>query len=179
MTLLRREPSDEEKAEAQAALWKMILLIGGGVIGGVVLLVLLVMWIGNARVPSKAVRDAETHIQDAGKIFMKYMQKNRGAGPSNEKQLADFLKSLPQAELEATGIKDRENVLISPRDNQPYGVVPNQSMMRMSGKSDGGTPVALYEKTGVGGKRYVLFLMGGGFTEMNDEQFRKAVPAAK
>jgi hypothetical protein len=130
-------------------------------------------------------RDTENHIQKAGLVFTRCMQKNRGKPPTSEKELADFLKSQSQSDLEAMGIKDREQALISPRDGQPYAVNPklDTSMMMGGGSSNkmssNNPPIAMYERVGVGGKRFVVFLTGGGVTEMADEEFRRVVPHAK
>jgi len=147
--------------------------------------VLVTLLIGCSRV-SKDTLDNESHFKRAGMVYTKFMQKNRGRGPANEKELADFLNSLPQADLDAMGITDKANVLISPRDGQPYGIVPKVDMSMMMG---GGPrrekqaftkpPIAMYEKTGSGGKRYVFYVTGGGVSLMDDQAFREAVPDAK
>lgn len=139
---------------------------------------------------SRSTLDAEAHFRNAGKVYTKFMQDNRGKGPSSEEELANYLKKLPDQELEKMGIdpKERDKVLISPRDGQPYGIVPNVDMtmmmgnqMKMKGKPGGPTrpPIAMYEKKGSGGKRYVWFVAGGGVTELEEEKFLEEVPGAK
>lgn len=137
---------------------------------------------------SKSTLDAEAHMRNAGKVYTKFMQENRGRGPTSEEELANFLKKLSDKDLETLGINpaEKDKVLISPRDGQPYGIVPNVDMTSMMGnkmKSKPGAPsrppIAMYEKRGSGGKRYVWFVAGGGVTEMEEEKFKEEVPAAK
>jgi hypothetical protein len=135
---------------------------------------------------SERTLDNEAHFKKAGMVYTKFLQKNRGRGPANEKELEDFLNTLPQADLDAMGITDKANVFISPRDGQRYGVVGKVDMSMMTG---GGPrrdkqaftkpPIAMYEKTGSGGKRYVFYVTGGGVSLMDDQAFKEAVPDAK
>jgi hypothetical protein len=167
------------------------------VIGVAVVLAAFAAGCGGSAVSTGTVTEAQTNLQSISVAYMKFIQKHNMTPPKSEDEFKTWVKSLPAKELEDMRIKDKEKVFISPRDNQPYVIVPNVAMpgagMGSSGgsppaKGEGGPPrnagtgkppVVAYEKTGVGGKRMIAFLMGGGTMEVNDEQLKEYVPSAK
>jgi hypothetical protein len=154
------------------------------VVAVMMLAVVAVAGCGSRR-PPQNVLDAENHFRNAGKVYMKYFQQNR-KGPASEKELADFLAKLSDKELQDMGIQpsERDKVLVSPRDGQPYGVVPNVDMTMMMGgqmkmkKPDAPSrpPIGMYEKVGSGGKRYVWYVTGGGLQLLDEQAFKEALP---
>jgi hypothetical protein len=120
----------------------------------------------------------EKHILKLASLYSDFRAKN-GRAPSNIKELKDFAGRMSKEDREARGLEDLEQAFTSPRDNQPYKVVPPQAV-RPAGK--GGPPgppmpmVIIYETTGVDGKRMVASGMGGGAFELTDERLREYVP---
>jgi hypothetical protein len=63
---------------------------------------------------------------------------------------------------------DGNEILVSPNDGEKYVIVWNR---KLGQPFDGPPPLIAYEKTGVGGKRNVLTVMG--FDSVTDEDFKK------
>jgi len=95
-----------------------------------------------------------------------------GHAPANADELKTWAKQQDQAKLTTHGIDDLDKAFVSPRDNQPYGLVQTGTQM------GGMTKVLVYEKTGVNGKRLTASSMGTA-AEVDDQEFKRWVPEQK
>jgi hypothetical protein len=104
--------------------------------------------------------EVERRLQTLASMFSRYASnpKNKGKLPPDEKALKAFIKSLPPQELTAMKLNDVDALFISPRDEQPFVVVYQQTPPPVP--SGAPVHVVAYERQGVGGKRYVAFATG-------------------
>ena len=100
-----------------------------------------------------------TRIQKLAAICGQFSVANRKPA-ANAEELKAWAKKLPKEKLDAMGIDNVDEAFVSPRDLQPYVFVRGHMM------------VQAHEKTGQGGKRYVLYSTGSVF-EMADEAFKQ------
>jgi hypothetical protein len=136
--------------------------------------------------------ETEIHLKKLAGLYMKYVQTHQGRGPKSEAEFKEFGK--------AQNTPDLDSMFVSPRDNQPYTIIYNLSVIPQTGAgpggpggppggkgppggpgSKGGTPIKpppgagrprimAHEKVGVGGKRYIADL-GGRVAEISEEEF--------
>jgi len=101
-------------------------------------------------------QDAE-QIRQVAVAYMRFISSHRNRPPSSERVFRKFLEgALKWDEAKI------ESMLVSPRDGQPYKIVYDVPIL-------GSKPVVVvYERTGVGGDRYVGFDFGG--VEIADEE---------
>jgi hypothetical protein len=139
----------------------------------IVLALALVSLVGCSQGPTKSdLPPEEKHILKLASLYSDFRGKN-GRPPKTIDELKAFAKKMSPEDLRQRGIEDVDKAFISPRDNQPYKLVPPQPPKR------GGPPmpiVVVYETTGVDGKRMVASGMGGGAFELDDEKLREHVP---
>jgi hypothetical protein len=114
------------------------------------------------------------HFKQFGALYEKYKQK-RGKPPESTDELREWVKKLPKSEIETLGIEDLDRAFVSPRDQQPYVIVPAKKAGR-GGRGGPARGVIAHEQTGVDGKRLVLMPRGYTVMEMDEERFRAAVP---
>jgi hypothetical protein len=88
-----------------------------------------------------------------------------GTGPAGEKGFKSFLAGLSEQKRGDLQIGSTETLLVSPRDRQPFVIDYTIS-------TTGGAAPAAWERTGVDGRRYVVFL-DARVDEVDDEAFRK------
>jgi hypothetical protein len=82
--------------------------------------------------------------------------------PANVDELKAWAKKLPKDKLAVLGIENVDEAFVSPRDQQPYVLVRGGPQMM----------IQAHEKTGEGGKRYVVYTTGSVF-EMADKAFNE------
>ncbi len=92
--------------------------------------------------------------------FGKYISRNKGQAPANEKQFKDYIVSQDDK-------ADLDKLFTSPRDQEAV-------VVRYGLKSTGPSTVMAHEKTGVGGKRYVA-LATGQVREVDEAEFKELV----
>jgi hypothetical protein len=105
-------------------------------------------------------------------LYTSYKQAHHGKPPLNTEQFTNWVRSLKPDELAKMNIPNLDEILISPRDHEPYQVTP--------GKPSGPmhiAPVVIYEKTGVNGKHFVVGTMGNS-GEISDETLKNSLPNA-
>ena len=119
---------------------------------------------GYKEQPSAAAR-----IQRLASLCSKYAIRQRKR-PTSIEDLKAWAKNLDKTELTQIGLEDPNTAFVSPRDNQPYVVV------RSPGTGPG--DVLAYEKTGEGGKHYIVTPMGSAF-ELDEAELKRRVPSAK
>jgi hypothetical protein len=120
-------------------------------------------------VPDREQPSAEARIQKLAGLSSSYAAKQRKK-PASIDELKAWAKKLDKTELAQMRIEDPESAFVSPRDNQPYVLVKSAG----SGPGD----VLAYEKTGAGGKHYVVTPMGSAF-ELDDVELKRRVPSAR
>jgi hypothetical protein len=153
-------------------------------LGCLPLLFLLIGCGGGAPVPQP---EAQTQIQQLTGLYLYYASKNNDLGPASLDDLKKWSKALPASERHAFG--DLDKLFISPRDNQPYRIVPKVSLKpqvagRSSpGKGSGGQPrpgamapkVIVYESTPVEGKRWVGLSVARASKLVTEDEFNQLV----
>jgi hypothetical protein len=142
-----------------------------------ILLVLVLGFIAGCgeKVTKSDLAPEEKHILKLASLYTDFRSKN-GRPPKDIDELKGFTRKMSQQDLAARGIDDIDKAFISPRDNQPYKLVPPQAAKPV-GK--GGPPmpmVVVYEQTGVNGMRMVASGVGGGAFELDDARLREYVP---
>jgi len=80
----------------------------------------------------------------------------RGGGPPSEEEFKKHLRRVEKFVLQMNGVDPNaiDATFVSERDKEPFVVLYNVGISRISGTS---APLVAYEKTGVGGKRLVAF----------------------
>ncbi len=141
----------------------------------VLLALVLALFAGcKPKVTKADLASEEKHILKVASLYSSFRSKN-ARPPNNLDELKSYARGLKKDDLANRGIDDLDRAFISPRDNQPYKVV-GTAAAKSVGK--GGPPmpvVAIYESQGVDGKRMTASGMGGGASEMTDEQIRQYV----
>jgi hypothetical protein len=120
-------------------------------------------------VPYREQPSAEARIQKLASLSSAYAVQQKKK-PASIDELKAWAKKLDKTELARLGIEDPESAFVSPRDNEPYVLVKSAG----SGPGD----VLAYEKTGAGGKHYVVTPMGSAF-ELDKAELKRRVPSAK
>jgi hypothetical protein len=92
---------------------------------------------------------ARSNIQQLAVLCGRYATQNKGAPPKTLDQLKKFAKAQGAASEVSGG-----DLFISPRDQEPYVLIP-QAQMGVPGVGE--KKMLLHEKTGSGGKRYVVY----------------------
>ena len=143
--------------------------------GGVVVL-LVVVWAaffaGRVKINTREKEDpGEAEMQKMLSLYQDYLGENKAKSPASIDQIKGWLRKKSADQLKQMQVDDIEKACTSPRDNQPYVVVPKPD-------TSAATAVVLYEKTGVNGKRFVGTSVGRVF-EPEPDQFRDLVPNAR
>src|SRR5262249_16739405 len=102
-------------------------------------------------------------------LYGEYRSKEGKRPPSTEELKKWVKKTKKPEELKSMGIEDLDQLFISPRDHEPFVIVPRP--IEMMGHSKG----LIHEKTGVGGERLVLGSEGHIF-HVRDEELHEYVP---
>lgn len=123
---------------------------------------------------SKPQPKAEAHLQALAVFYGRYLSQNRGRPAADEKAFKQFLAKFNPSEFTSFGLSSSDEMFASPRDHQPYVVRYN---VPIGPPGPQGPSVVAYEQTGVGGKRYVAFGLGG-VEEVDEARFRQLVPDA-
>jgi hypothetical protein len=117
------------------------------------------------------ITEIEKQLMQLHALYHLALNANQGKPPANEEQFKALLRKLPPQQLEAMKATDLDRILTSPRDQQKFIIhyepvartPPPQSAPIGAGAgppADIPSPVLAYERTGVGGKRFVLYLNG-------------------
>jgi hypothetical protein len=119
--------------------------------------------------PDQAPVPAKDKILKFASICTAYTASHRKK-PSSIEELKAWAKSLKKSELEGYGIDDLATAFVSPRDHQPFVIVNS----KRSGPGD----VLAYEKTGEGGKHYIVTPMGS-VLEVDEATLQQRLTQAK
>ena len=146
------------------------MIVRQSIAGAVLLAGGLLLLAGCGESAAKKEAEEKDHLKILALQFGKYLGAHRGAGPANEQQFKDFLKSR-KTELAEMQINDIDALFTSPRDGQPYVIVygfkPGPS------PSPAGRVIA-YEQKGVDGRRFVAFDTTA-VQEMDETKFQSVV----
>ena len=108
-----------------------------------------------------------TRIRNLASLCGTYAARHKKR-PANIEELKAWVKKMSQAERSELRIEDPDNAFVSPRDNQPFVLVKPASPR----------DIMAYEKTGEGGKHYVVTATGG-VIELDDAELKRRIPGAK
>ena len=138
-------------------------------------LLVLVLLIGCGGTQTASKRTEESSLKPLSIMYGRYIAQNRGQPPANEEAFKKFLSTVGSEELKSVGVESIDKLLVSSRDGQPYVVIYGPATGPAQGP--GGRPIIAYEKTGVGGKRFVASDLGG-VEEVDEAKFKQLVPGA-
>ena len=150
-----------------------------------VISLVLVSGCGGTPVPQPA---GQTHIQELAGLYVYYAKKHNDLGPASVDELRTWGNGLPATEKQNFGEIDK--LFISPRDHQPYKIVPKVSLKAqlVTGKTPVGggqarpsmvTPkVIVYESSSDGGKRWVALSVGRAAKLVTEEEFTQLLAKA-
>jgi len=117
----------------------------------------------------------EKQLDRLGLWYGMYVSQSKGKPPKTADQVRNFGQERISAEdLSALGVKDVDELFVSPRDGQPYVMV---QYARVPPPSPEPT-VVFYEQTGQAGLRRVT-LLGGGCLEFDAQRLQELVPGFK
>lgn len=119
---------------------------------------LLFAVLGCQHAPENDLGDAAPpNIGQIVNHYMQYAGNNRGVGPRNEQEFKRFLQRVSAGDADRSALgASRLDVLISPRDGEPY--IINYGL-QVRGKS-ADLKVVAYEARGHNGRRAVAFIHG-------------------
>jgi hypothetical protein len=110
-----------------------------------------------------------------GYLFGEFV-KTRHRSPASFEELVQFGKQLP---FEQGGpIEFTEAFVTSPRDMKPIVIIYGLGSLKLwSGQKNGGKdgPIVAHEQSGVGGRRFVVFLDSNRVTELTEAEFKKNI----
>lgn len=113
-------------------------------------------------------RANDTNLKKLSNMYIRYQADHGFKGPSSEKQLRDYIEQdVPDFIKERIGLTSTDDIFISSRDNEPFKI-----RFAIMGTGKGCTEPAIFEQTGVNGKRLVGFL-NMVQREVDDEQYEK------
>jgi hypothetical protein len=130
-------------------------------------LLLAVTGCSRVKVEPREALLGEAETQRVLGLYTHYRSTTGGKPPPNADALKAWVKKLKKEELSQRGITDVDQAFISPRDQQPYVIVP----------PSGSLGVVVFERKGVDGKRYVGTQQGSTL-EIDESRLREQVPNA-
>ncbi len=129
---------------------------------------------GGGQAASERDRQTAIALKLAGVAYGEYLAANRGTPPKDVAALRRHIESrLP--DLQVNGVKSADDLLISPRDGEPF-VVISGALIAPPEQPD--APWALHEATGVDGRRMVGSARGV-VVELSPEEFAQQFPVAR
>jgi hypothetical protein len=109
-------------------------------------------------------------------MYDKYAGQHNGKPPASMNDLRGHIQqSIKPEDLATLGVASLDDLFVSPRDRQPYKLIPLARLPPLAGRHPG--PVVIYEQQGLEGKRFVGYL-GGRTEEVDADRFRQLVPQA-
>jgi hypothetical protein len=145
--------------------WRIGLCIGG-------LTLFWTMGCGSAR---ESEEREQSNLKPLAVLYGQFTGQHRGQPPENEAQFREFVRTQGPAALASFGITDPESIFVSSRDGEPYVIRYGADQAGPPGTSE--PRVVAYEKTGVGGKRFVANALGA-IEEVDEARFKELVPDA-
>lgn len=114
----------------------------------------------------------ESNIKPLAMLYGQFMGQHQGRPPSSEEEFKKFIQERGMGILKQFGIPSVDALFISERDKQPYVVIYGEPK---GPPALAGQPVCVYERQGVGGRRYVASSLGA-VEEVDEARFRELVP---
>ena len=104
------------------------------------------------------MNESEKNLKALAVFYGQFTGQHRGQAPANEAEFKKYVQSLPAAQIQAFGLDPNsiDKVFVSPRDNEPYGVV-YRSKSSTPGQA---ATMVIWEQKGSGGKHYVADALG-------------------
>ncbi len=123
----------------------------------------------------KPMSESEKNLKALAVFYGQYVGQHRGQGPPNEAEFKKYVQSLPAAQLEVFKLDQGslDQVFISPRDKEPYGVA-YKTKSSTPGSSGGG--MVIWEQKGVNGKHFVADSLGK-IEEIDEATFNQRLSA--
>jgi hypothetical protein len=115
---------------------------------------------------------ANRQLSLIAEMYGNYMQEHGGAPPKDEAAFKTFLAKYAARRLEPYNVESVDELLVSPRDEQPFVVVYGKKLVS---KDAPNAPWAAYEHTGVDGKRLAVQVRGV-LEEYPPDEFSAKVP---
>ena len=105
--------------------------------------------------PDDAVGDQnDTNIKRLSNLYFRYQSGHNWSGPESEDEFREYVKNdVPEFIKERIGFTSVEELFVSQRDGEPFKI-----RLEVKGSARGCSEPAIFESTGVGGKRMVGFL---------------------
>jgi hypothetical protein len=146
--------------------------------------------------PPRQIAPGEVNIRKVGRLYTQYTASQKArVGPESLDALKKFAESLDEKTLTSLDLKKEElaSVFVSPRDNEPYGIVPKVTPFtaeavepKTKGPPKGLPPergpvsisppkAVVYEKSGAGGT-HLVFFNNGDLRELSSSDFAQVVP---
>jgi hypothetical protein len=129
---------------------------------GLVLFVLAGAAVGCGKERDLTVDEGRTHILNAMSVWHEYRKANNNKAPKSMDEFKSWAKKNVKPEtLQRMGYKDVDELLTSPRDGQPYELIPpHPAPPGMPSGMAGVAQSVMAEKVGVNGKRFSVTGMG-------------------
>jgi hypothetical protein len=141
---------------------------------GVAYLLLLITLAGCSGPQNASKPLEESSIKPLAMYYGRSRSQNMGQPPADEQAFRKYLATMSAEDLKKDfNVGSIDELFISKRDNQPYVIMYGTNNNPPTGP--GSQPVVAYEKTGVGGKRYVATELGG-VEEVDEARFKQLVP---
>jgi hypothetical protein len=128
---------------------------------------------GGVSDQSAANQQTAIALQLAGTMYGEFLARNRGVAPQDAAVVRKYVESR-LSDLQANGVKSADDILISPRDGQPF-VWATGRILAPPDPLD--SPWAVYEAKGVDGRRMIASARGV-VVELSQEEFAQRVPGA-
>jgi len=132
---------------------------------------LLSLAVGCGSSPDPRPKEGQSHILRVASLAQHFRTKYKRF-PEDAEELKKWAQALKTDELRRMGIDNLEEVLVSPRDKQPYQINKpgNDPQAKM-----GMVSVLVYEKEGVRGKHMTASSMGS-YSEVPRDELKTVVP---
>lgn len=139
--------------------------------GCVLVGVLCLPWAGGCGdAPVAAGGQGEKVLTAVVQAYVTHLRTHRYKAPANEAEFKDVLQQAGAGILERAGVKTVDQLLVSPRDFQPFVIAYGKDASRLLEHD-----IVAHEKTGVSGRRLVGYDLG--YVEDVDEQTFKRLLA--
>lgn len=138
---------------------------------GLVALAVLVLPLFGCGSKRENVAQIQSNLRPLAMFYGQFQGRN-GRAPASEVEFKAYLRALPPADLTTWGATDVDGLFVSSRDGQPYVVLYGDAAKKAPGPAD--SRVIAYEKTGVGGKRFVATVLGS-VEEVDEARFGQLV----
>ncbi len=125
--------------------------------------------------PDPLASTTAVRLRGLANMYLTYAA-SKGGGPPSEDAFKKYLRGADAIQLQMANIdpKQIDTVFVSERDKQPFVIVYNKPISRISGDT---TEVIAYEKTGQSGKHLIAYL--NAKVDHVDDAKLKALLAAK